>query len=134
MKWLMKKEFERKKFFFFFFFKCFNITAEFEDYLFIRTKLVSLVFTIFSAYLSDVLTKYYWLVGWFLWHINPCRLFNAKSCLYIYIKYIWFGNSLYRYIFKQAWAYFFCTQLNDIKYFYLIWIFLFTINHLFAHS
>ena len=23
--------------------------------------------------------------GWVLWHINQCRLFNAKSCLYIYI-------------------------------------------------
>ena len=30
-------------------------------------------------------------VGWVLWHINHCRLFNAKSCLYIYIKYIGFG-------------------------------------------
>ena len=31
---------------------------------------------------------------WFslvLWHINHCRLFNAKSSLYIYIKYIGFG-------------------------------------------
>ena len=31
---------------------------------------------------------------WFdlvLWHINRCRLFNAKSSLYIYIKYIRFG-------------------------------------------
>ena len=31
---------------------------------------------------------------WFglgLWHINPCRLFNTKSSLYMYIKYIWFG-------------------------------------------
>ena len=26
--------------------------------------------------------------GWVLWHINYCRLFNAKSFLYIYIKYI----------------------------------------------
>ena len=29
------------------------------------------------------------LVGWlvmFLWHINSCRLFNAKSSLYTYIK------------------------------------------------
>ena len=26
-----------------------------------------------------------------LWHINHCRLFNANSFLYIYIKYIWFG-------------------------------------------
>ena len=30
-----------------------------------------------------------WL-GWVLWHINPCRLFNAKSSLYIYIEYIGF--------------------------------------------
>ena len=22
-----------------------------------------------------------WLVGWFLWHINLCRLFNTKSIL-----------------------------------------------------
>ena len=29
--------------------------------------------------------------GWFLWHINPCRLFNVKSFLCIYIKYIRFG-------------------------------------------
>ena len=29
--------------------------------------------------------------GLVLWHINHCRLFNAKSSLYIYIKYIWFG-------------------------------------------
>ena len=29
--------------------------------------------------------------GWVLWHINHCRLFNAKSSLYIYIRYIWFG-------------------------------------------
>ena len=27
--------------------------------------------------------------GWVLWHINHCRLFNAKSPLYIYIKYIY---------------------------------------------
>ena len=31
--------------------------------------------------------------GWVLWHINHCRLFNDKSSLYTYIKYIsfWFG-------------------------------------------
>ena len=29
--------------------------------------------------------------GLILWHINHYRLFNAKSSLYIYIKYIWFG-------------------------------------------
>ena len=26
--------------------------------------------------------------GLVLWHINHCRLFNAKSFLYIYIKYM----------------------------------------------
>ena len=30
-----------------------------------------------------------WLVGWVLWHVNHCRLFNAKSFLYIYIEYIY---------------------------------------------
>ena len=25
-----------------------------------------------------------WL-GWVLWYINPRRLFNTKSCLYVYI-------------------------------------------------
>ena len=29
--------------------------------------------------------------GFVLWHINRCWLFNGKSSLYIYIKYIWFG-------------------------------------------
>ena len=29
--------------------------------------------------------------GWVLWYINHCRLFNAKSSLYIFIKYIGFG-------------------------------------------
>ena len=30
-------------------------------------------------------------IGWVLWYIHLCRLFNAKSSLYLYIKYIWFG-------------------------------------------
>ena len=29
--------------------------------------------------------------GWVLLHINHCRSFDAKSSLYIYIKYIWFS-------------------------------------------
>ena len=38
--------------------------------------------------------KYFYLtnrsVGWFLWHFKPSKLFNAKSCsyIYIYIKYM----------------------------------------------
>ena len=31
-----------------------------------------------------------WL-GWGSWQTNPCRLFNDKSSLYIYITYIGFG-------------------------------------------
>ena len=54
--------------------------------------------------------------GWVLWHINHCRLSNAKSSSYIHIKYIWFvlvwfygistieghlmPNPLYTYIFN----------------------------------
>ena len=30
--------------------------------------------------------------GLVLWHINYSRLFKAKFCLYIYIKYIGFGS------------------------------------------
>ena len=29
--------------------------------------------------------------GCVLWHLNHCRLFNTKSSLYIYIRYIGFG-------------------------------------------
>ena len=33
-----------------------------------------------------ILSIYYLVgLGWVLWHINHCRLFNAKSYLYIYI-------------------------------------------------
>ena len=34
-------------------------------------------------------------LGLVLWHINYCRLFNAKSFLYIYIEYIWFDLVLW---------------------------------------
>ena len=40
------------------------------------------------TYILDI---YMFWFGWVLWHINHCRLFNAKSSLYIYIRYIWFG-------------------------------------------
>ena len=42
-----------------------------------------------------------------LWHINHCKLFNAKSSLCIHIRYRWFviNNSI-----KQSFVY---TQLND---------------------
>ena len=60
--------------------------------------------------------------GWVLWHIDNWRLFNAKSSLYIYIKYIWFVNIsqkswivpsialYYNSIKHQSFVY---TQLND---------------------
>ena len=31
------------------------------------------------------------MISTIVWHINYCRLFNAKSSFYIYIKYICFG-------------------------------------------
>ena len=34
--------------------------------------------------------EYIWF-GLGLWHINHCRLFNTKFFFYIYIEYIWFG-------------------------------------------
>ena len=41
---------------------------------------------------TDGATSFFNLVwlGWILWHINHCRLFNAKSSLYVYIRHIWF--------------------------------------------
>ena len=41
--------------------------------------------------LYTYILRIYVCFGWVLWHINPCRLFNAKSSLYICIKDIWFG-------------------------------------------
>ena len=59
--------------------------------------------------------------GWVLWHINHCRLFNAKSSLYIYIKYIWFVNIK-------------STKLNSFKYCYVSLTIQLNISHLFKHS
>ena len=46
-----------------------------------------------SMYHLSIWTNFRRLVlfGWVLWHINHCWLFNTRSSLYIYIKYIWFG-------------------------------------------
>ena len=56
-----------------------------------------------------------WL-GWFLWHINHFRLFNAISSLYIYIKYIWFWIYFVDNIIKRTWALFF----NTVKWFQVL--------------
>ena len=37
--------------------------------------------------------------GWVLWHTNYCRLFNAKSSRYMYIKMydlVWLGFMAYQ--------------------------------------
>ena len=47
------------------------------------------------------------LVGWVLWHINPCRLLNAKSCLY---KYILVNVEFVHNLFKQARAHLFAHK------------------------
>ena len=53
-----------------------------------------------------------------LWHINYWRLYNAKYCLYIYIKYIWFVN-IFLITFLNELQLIFCTQLNGPKYCYV---------------
>ena len=68
--------------------------------------------------------------GLILWHINHCRLFNAKS-FYTYILNTWFLNTFCYNIPKWAQVHF---LLNSFTYFSLIRIIPFTINHLFAHS
>ena len=94
--------------------------------------------------------------GLVLWHINYSRLFNAKSSLYIYIKYIWFGlvlrhinhcrlfNALsFLYIYIKYYTIWFCLVLWHINHcrlnplyiniysIYMIWfgLLLWHINH-----
>ena len=47
------------------------------------------------------------LVGWFLWHTHHWCLFNAKSCLCLYIKDMICKHILQITFSKQAWAHFF---------------------------
>ena len=53
--------------------------------------------------------------GWVLWHINHCRLFNAKSFMYIYI-YIYIKYTISKHIllitFLNELEFLFGTQLN----------------------
>ena len=67
-------------------------------------------------------TQFFWL-GRLLWHINHCRLFNAKSSLYIYIKYIWFGwvwfydiSTIVGYLMPNLYTYIY------IKYIWFSWV------------
>ena len=46
---------------------------------------------------SKEVKLYLWLVGWILWHINLCRLFNAKSIFYT-------NNQFYFKQFSLAWV------------------------------
>ena len=43
------------------------------------------------SHMMDCIRQKTQLYALVLWHINHCRLFNAKSSLYIYIKYIGLG-------------------------------------------
>ena len=37
------------------------------------------------VFLSILPDNYFWkIIGWVSWHINLCKLFNAKFCLYTY--------------------------------------------------
>ena len=65
----------------------------------ISTLLVYLMVNPLDSYMLNI-SDLVWLG---LWHINHCRLYNAKSSLYIYIKYIWFFwvecNGIFIYLF-----------------------------------
>ena len=58
-----------------------------------------------------------WFV-WVLWHSNHCRLFNAKSCLYIYIRYMICKHILLISFLNEP-ELIFCAQLNGFKYCYI---------------
>ena len=66
--------------------------------------------------------------GLLSWHINYCRLFNAKSCFYIYILNIWFVNTFCWHIFKWAWAHSFVhnemASRISTQHEYLYWLFI----------
>ena len=65
-----------------------------------------------------------------LLRINHCRLFNAKSFLYIYIIYM-ISKHIFDNIFKRAWADF-CKHLNGFTCSCQISIILFIINYFFV--
>ena len=71
--------------------------------------------------------------GWVLWYMNYCRLFNAKSFLYIYIKYS-ISKPIFYIIFLNEPEVIFLHTVKCFANFYLIRIILFTINNLFASS
>ena len=70
---------------------------------------------------------------WFdlvLWHINHCILFNAKSSLYIYIKYIWYGlvgfygiSTIVGYLMRNP------LHTCILNIYDLVWLGLWHINH-----
>ena len=61
-------------------------------YRFVDKRYTSKNFKVFNHLVVNLqlLSIYMICIGWVWWHINRCRLFNAKSFSYIYIKYIWF--------------------------------------------
>ena len=68
--------------------------------------------------------------GLILWHINHCRLFNARSSWYIYIKYIWFGL-VWFYGISTIVGYLMPDPLDNYILIYMIWfgLILWHINH-----
>ena len=45
------------------------------------------------------------------WHINPCRLFNVKSSLYIWVVNVWLVDNIFK------WASAIC--LHTVKWLYI---------------
>ena len=65
--------------------------------------------------------------GLVLWYIKYCKSFNAKSCLYVRIKYMISKHILWITVLNEQLLIFF-SHLNGFINFYLIRIILFTIN------
>ena len=57
---------------------------------------------------------------WFLWHIDLCPLFKAKSYFYINIRYIWFGL-VGLYGISIVAGYLMPNSLSLSIYIYIIW-------------
>ena len=72
--------------------KCLYFFNKDKIRLFLKSDIFSSLDYLFNEVSSFpcFLVNKYWF-GLALWHINHFRLFNAKSFLYIYIKYIGFG-------------------------------------------
>ena len=104
-------------------------------------KVKNICYTRIIIFKEFLLKSFVWFVGWVLHHINHCWLFNAKSCFYIFIKYMickhilqihtvkWSNSSIYDNPIQHK-----STKLNGSKYCYVSLTIQLNISHLFTHN